>query len=64
MIEDQIDKGLISKDQPVKTLPTYPFASWAQTDFDFVNGWNNPRFDGRKPDYSEQAKKELIYSND
>ncbi|PIS57564.1 hypothetical protein CJI97_000608 [Candidozyma auris] len=64
VIEDQIDKGLISKDQPVKTLPTYPFASWAQTDFDFVNGWNNPRFDGRKPDYSEQAKKELIYSND
>lgn len=64
LIQSQIDRGLITEDQPVKTLPTYPFAHWAKTDFDYVNGWNNPKFNGKKPDYSEQAKAELIYSND
>lgn len=64
LIEEQVKKGLIEKDQPIKTLPTYPFASWAKTDFDYVNGWSNPKFDGQKPDYSKEAKKELIYSND
>lgn len=28
MIEYQIQRGLISKDSPVRTIPTFPFASW------------------------------------
>lgn len=64
LIEKQIEKGLITEDQPVKTLPSYPFAAWAKTDFDYVNGWNNPKFDGQKKDYTAEANKEKVYSND
>lgn len=63
-VEEQIQKGIISRDQPVKTLPTYPFAYWASTDFDYVNGWSNPAFNGAKPNYASVAKQELVYPND
>jgi hypothetical protein len=44
LIDRQMDLGIITKDTPVKTLPTYPFAHWVKTDFDYVNGWNNPSY--------------------
>ncbi|EGV66690.1 hypothetical protein PSN45_002694 [Yamadazyma tenuis] len=52
LIQRQIDMGLITKETPVKTLPTYPFAHWAEADFDYVNGgFNNP---SQKPDHSKE----------
>lgn len=45
LINRQIELGLIDENTPVKTLPTYPFAHWVDTDFDYVNGWNNPSRD-------------------
>ncbi|ABN64694.2 conserved hypothetical protein [Scheffersomyces stipitis CBS 6054] len=65
LIKRQIDKGIIKEDTPLKTLPSYPFAHWAKTDFDFVNGWNNPSpaYD-KSANYSEKAKKELVHQND
>ncbi|ODV65928.1 hypothetical protein HYPBUDRAFT_157978 [Hyphopichia burtonii NRRL Y-1933] len=64
LIKRQIDKGIIKEDTPLKTLPTYPFAYWAKTDFDFVNGWLNPTVDKKKFDYSATAKDELVYEDD
>lgn len=64
LILRQKDLGLITDETPLKTLPTYPFAHWVKTDFDYVNGWSNPKFGGKKPDYSGEAKKELVYEND
>lgn len=42
LIQRQIDMGLIKEDQPVKTLPTYPFAHWADVSSDTGEGWTNP----------------------
>ncbi|KAG7666105.1 uncharacterized protein J8A68_000361 [[Candida] subhashii] len=42
LIKRQIELGIIKEDTPIKTQPSYPFAHWVKTDFDFVNGWNNP----------------------
>lgn len=64
LIQRQKDLGLIELDAPVKTLPTYPFAHWAQTNFDYVNGWSNPSVSGNKPNYADEAKKEVRYAND
>lgn len=64
LIEQQIQNGLISREQPVKTLPTYPFAYWASTDFDYVNGWSNPHFQGKKPNWLDAAEKEKYYLRD
>lgn len=64
LIQRQKDKGIIEEDTPLKTLPTYPFAHWAKTDFDFVNGWSNPGFQGKKHDYSEKLKTEKTYGNE
>ena len=64
LIQRQRDLGIIDADTPVKTLPTYPFAHWAKTNFDYVNGWSNPSFAGNKPNYKEEVKKEVVYPND
>lgn len=42
LIDRQIELKLIDENTPIKTLPTYPFAHWVNTDFDYINGWNNP----------------------
>ncbi|KAF8004188.1 hypothetical protein HF325_001636 [Metschnikowia pulcherrima] len=61
----QKDKGIITEDTPVKTLPSYPFAHWANTDFDYVNGWSNPKFSSAtKPDYRPEVEKEVKYGNE
>ncbi|KAK6456043.1 HRQ family protein 3 [Scheffersomyces xylosifermentans] len=65
LVQRQIEKGIIDKDTPLKTLPSYPFAHWADTDFDYVNGWNNPSpaYD-KSANYTEKAKQELTNEND
>lgn len=64
LIQRQKDLGIILDDTPLKTLPTYPFAHWVKTNFDFVNGWSNPAFLGQKPDYRELMKSEEKYGNE
>ncbi|KAM9932319.1 hypothetical protein OXX80_008048 [Metschnikowia pulcherrima] len=65
LIQAQKDKGIITEDTPVKTLPSYPFAHWANTDFDYVNGWSNPKFSSAtKPDYRPEVEKEVKYGNE
>lgn len=54
LIKRQVDKGLIDENSVIKTLPTYPFAYWVKTDFDYVNGWNNP---------SQNAKRKYNWLN-
>ncbi|CAH2354782.1 hypothetical protein CLIB1423_19S00188 [[Candida] railenensis] len=60
LVKRQIDLGIISEDTPLKTLPTYPFAHWSKTDFDLVNGWNNPK---EKVNYLQKAKEEKVHKN-
>lgn len=64
LIQRQKDLGLVAADTPLKTLPTYPFAHWVKTDFDYVNGWLNPKYPGNKPDYSGLVKLEHKYGNE
>lgn len=67
LIKRQLDLGIIKPDTPLKTLPTYPFAHWAKTNFDMVNGgYNNPSpsYDKEKSNYSEKAKTEITGDND
>ncbi|KAK6204877.1 uncharacterized protein RJT21DRAFT_132177 [Scheffersomyces amazonensis] len=65
LIKRQIDLGLIKEDTPLKTLPSYPFAHWVKTEFDYTNGgFNNPNFDKAKSNYLEKAKKEVQFAND
>lgn len=42
LIQRQIDLELITKDQVVRTLPTYPFAQWANVFENTGKGWTNP----------------------
>lgn len=63
LVQRQVDLGIINEDTPVKTLPTYPFAHWAKTNFDLVNGWSNPSFQ-KKPDYLGLLKNEQKYGNE
>ncbi|ODV86876.1 hypothetical protein CANARDRAFT_195791 [[Candida] arabinofermentans NRRL YB-2248] len=56
LVERQIEKGLITAETPVKTLPTYPFAHFMK-DGDAETGWSNPLYPNN---YSEQLKKEII----
>lgn len=63
LIDRQLDLGIISKDTPLKTLPTYPFAHWVKADYDYINGgYNNPSptYNKEKSNYTEVAKKELV----
>lgn len=66
LIKRQLDKGLITEDTPLKTLPTYPFAYWVKTNFDNTMGWTNPSsdYDKEKANYTEIAKKEIIADNE
>lgn len=64
LIKRQIEKGIISETTPVKTLPSYPFAAWAKTDFDYVNGWSSPHVDKKQHDYREKLPKEKFYGNE
>lgn len=55
LVERQIELGIITRDQPLKTLPTYPFAEF----LDHSNenkGWNNPR---ETKNYSQKLKQEI-----
>ncbi|KAL7664026.1 HRQ family protein 1 [[Candida] zeylanoides] len=61
LVQRQKDLGIISEDSPLKTLPSYPFAHWAKTDYDFVNGWNNPH---RDTNYLAKLGSESLYPND
>ena len=65
LINRQVDLGIIKEDDPVKTLPSYPFSHWAKTDFDYVNGWSNPSpsYD-KKSNYVQKAKDEITGTND
>lgn len=56
LIQRQYDLGIINKDTPLKTLPTYPFAHWVKADYDYINGgFNNPV---QKVDHTEQYKRD------
>lgn len=63
LIQRQKDLGLIDDDTPLKTLPTYPFAHWVKTDFDYTSGWSNPSFE-KKPDYSALVHAEKKFGNE
>lgn len=63
LIKRQEDLGILKKDAPLKTLPTYPFAHWVKADFDYINGgYNNPSpsYNKEKSNYVEKAKQELV----
>lgn len=60
LIKRQKDLGIILEDTPLKTLPTYPFAHWAKTDFDLVNGWNNPK---ENVNYLLKVNEEKVHKN-
>lgn len=62
LIKRQVDLGIILEDTPLKTLPSYPFAHWAKTDFDFVNGWKNPNV--KDDNYINKVKTERVHAND
>lgn len=65
LIERQLDMGLITKDTPLRTLPTYPFAHWTKTNFDMLVGWTNPSPSYRKDfNYSDIAEGEVIAENE
>lgn len=65
LIERQKRKGLITDNTPVKTLPSYPFAHWVDTDFDYVNGWSNPSFlSTEKPNYHAKMAGETKFGNE
>ncbi|KAL6453421.1 hypothetical protein SBY92_004989 [Candida maltosa Xu316] len=51
--------GLITDETPLKTQPTYPFAYWVKTDFDYVNGWNNPSADYKKSERKTDVFKDI-----
>lgn len=55
LIERQINLGLITEDTPVKTLSTYPFASFLKDSSPEV-GWSNPKY---PVDYSKKFKEEI-----
>ncbi|KAF5093274.1 hypothetical protein D0Z03_002491 [Geotrichum reessii] len=42
LIKRQIELGIITEDQPIRTLKTYPFAEWADVSEDTGEGWSNP----------------------
>lgn len=42
LIQSQIQRGLITEDQPIRTLPTYPFAHWVHNPVSAMQGWKNP----------------------
>lgn len=48
LVARQIELGLIEKEEPVRTLPTYPFAHWVDQNVD-GKGWTNPG-----PNYTKQ----------
>lgn len=53
LIQRQIDLGIIDKDTPVKTLPSYPFAHFVKQS-DEIKGWNNAMF--KRQDEAAAAK--------
>ncbi|TID19808.1 hypothetical protein CANINC_003691 [Pichia inconspicua] len=55
LVERQINLGLITEDTPLKTLPTYPFASFLK-DSNPEAGWSNPKY---PVNYSEAFKAEI-----
>lgn len=55
LVDRQIDLGLITAETPVKTLSTYPFASFIK-ESDDTKGWSNPKYPGN---YSGEFKKEI-----
>lgn len=58
LIQRQKDLKIIDDETPLKTQPTYPFAHWVKTDFDYINGWNNP-----SPAYDKNQMKTDLYKH-
>ncbi|KAH3684643.1 hypothetical protein WICPIJ_004399 [Wickerhamomyces pijperi] len=62
LITRQKDLGLIDDDTPIKTLPSYPFASWVEQS-DEIKGWNNAMLakhdEKKKQEEEERLKKQL-----
>lgn len=52
LVTRQYELGIINDETPLKTQPTYPFAYWSKTNFDYVNGWSNP-----SPSYDKKNMK-------
>ncbi|RLV93948.1 hypothetical protein JA1_002134 [Spathaspora sp. JA1] len=59
LIQRQKDLGIITDETPLKTQKSYPFAHWVKTDFDYVNGWNNP-----SPSYSKEHRLTESFNKD
>lgn len=55
LINRQIELGLIDKDTPVKTMPTYPFAYFLNESTS-EKGWTNP---AHSVNYSEKFREEI-----
>ncbi|MCH0628826.1 DUF3445 domain-containing protein [Kocuria palustris] len=51
LIARQLELGIIDKEEPIRTLPTYPFAHWVVQDVD-ENGWTNPGSSYTKEKYN------------
>ncbi|EGW30845.1 uncharacterized protein SPAPADRAFT_62712, partial [Spathaspora passalidarum NRRL Y-27907] len=56
LIQRQKELGIINDETPLRTQKSYPFAHWVKTDFDYVNGWNNP-----SPSYSKQHRHTEVF---
>lgn len=55
LVDRQVEKGIITEETPVKTLPTYPFAYFIK-DSDDEKGWANPV---GPVNYSDKLKTEI-----
>ena len=55
LVDRQVELGLIEKDTPVKTLPTYPFAHFLK-ESDAEKGWANPK---HPVYYAKELEKEI-----
>lgn len=55
LIDRQKKMGLITEETPVKTLPTYPFATFLKESTP-EKGWANPKYPGN---YSDKFKEEI-----
>ncbi|CUM67352.1 uncharacterized protein PRCAT00005045001 [Priceomyces carsonii] len=64
LIKSQLERGIIDKNDPVRTLPSYPFACWSKTDYSATSGWNNPSYPKQESNYTQKAREETYFGND
>lgn len=57
LIDRQVELGLVEKDAPIKTLPTYPFAHFVENHDE--HGWTNPLVGDPAKNYTAVAKEEI-----